>query len=561
MYLCDFRHIRQSGARAMERGASRSFAGHSNQGWIIAPKRNFFQPGFGGQVVQIHAKEFSIGFVARLEENFARMPRSWRGKSNGESPIMNKSQVGYFGQSLSTVLIALVILLLGTAPVLAQQVAGRDPAEPAQGKPQPKLMARPAGGMARTSVDEKSMRDLIGKLVGCGTRLTLSSWTDAKRGVGCGRNAIVTRLKEIAKDSGGKLQVVVDKFESTSERTSGKALPLENVYAILPGNDAKLGKTIFIVSGHFDSRPSNVMDPEADAPGADDDGSGVAVSMECARLLSKAGADGRGTYRATILFAAVSGEEQGLLGSYHLLDWVKQQGYTVGGMLDDDIVGADPAAGAPHRVRLFSGNGEIDDADSPSRELARAVEEIDGREAIRVVFRVDRYGRGGDHYPFYKAGLPAVRFTEPLEDYNHQHQTPRTENGIEYGDFERYLNFTFMGDVALDNAEALRQLALAPAPPTNAKLTGAVTPDAKVSWSAEDDAERAGFEILWRESTDPRWQVYEFAATPGETVLKSVSTDNHFFAVRSVGKNGARSIAAPTEMERRPPPLPSAPKQ
>jgi hypothetical protein len=230
-------------------------------------------------------------------------------------------------------------------------------------------------------------------------------------------------------------------------------------------------------------------------------------------------------------------------------------------MLDDDIVGADPAPGAPHGVRLFSGNGEMDDADSPSRELGRAVEEIDGPAAIRMVFRIDRYGRGGDHYPFYKAGLPAVRFTEPLEDYHHQHQTPRTENGIEYGDFEKYLNFQFMGDVARDNAEALRQLALAPVPPMQPKLTGAVTPDAKVSWSAEDDPDRAGFEILWRETTEPRWHVYDFVTAPGASVLQGVSTDNHFFAVRAVGKNGARSMAVPTEMERRPPPLPSPPKQ
>jgi len=456
------------------------------------------------------------------------------------------------------VLALLAVLALGWIPVAAQQAVPRDPAEPAQGKPQPKILAPPAGRVARASVDEKSMRALIGKLVACGTRLTLSSWTDAKRGISCGRDAVVARFNEIAKDSGGKLQVVVDKFESTSERTSGKPMPLENVYAILPGSDPKLAKTIFIVSGHFDSRPSNVMDPEADAPGADDDASGVAVSVECARLLSKAGAR---AYRATILFAAVSGEEQGLLGSTHLLEWAKQQGYTVGGMLDDDIVGADPAAGAPHRVRLFSGNGEIDDADSPSRELARAVEEIDGRPAIRMIFRVDRYGRGGDHYPFYKAGLPAVRFTEPLENYNHQHQTPRTENGVEYGDFEKYLSFTFMGDVARDNAEALRQLALAPAPPASARLKGAVTPDAKVSWAADDDPERAAFEILWRETSDPRWTVYDFAASPSETVLKGVSTDNHFFAVRAVGKNGARSIAVPTEMERRPPPLPTPSKQ
>jgi hypothetical protein len=455
----------------------------------------------------------------------------------------------------------LVILAAVANPASAQRGVARDPAEPPQGKPQPKVLPRPAGGITRQSVDEKSMRALIRELVACGTRLTLSSWTEPKRGAGCARDHITARFQEIAKDSGGKLQVVVDKFESTSERTSSKPTLLENLYGILPGSDPKLSHTIFIVSGHFDSRPSNVMDPEADAPGADDDASGTAVSVESARLLSKAVANGKNSYRATILFAAVSGEEQGLLGSTHLLEWAKQQGYTIGGMLDDDIVGADPAPGAPHRVRLFSGNGELDDADSPSRELARLIEEIDGRGAIRMVFRQDRYGRGGDHYPFYKAGLPAVRFTEPLENYEHQHQTPRTENGIEYGDFEKYLNFTFMGDVARDNAEALRQLALAPAPPKDSRLTGAVTPDAKVSWLAEDDPERAGFEILWRETTDTRWQVYDFAASAGETVLKGVSTDNHFFAVRAVGKNGARSIAVPTEIERRPPPLPSGTKE
>jgi hypothetical protein len=454
----------------------------------------------------------------------------------------------------------LVLLAFGTVGARAQQAVPRDPAEPAQGKPQPRTLPRPAGAITRQSVDEKTMRALIHEQVSCGTRLTLSSWSDPKRGAGCGRDFLVTRFNAIAQASGGKLQVVVDKFEMTSERTGAKPVHLENVYGILPGSDPKLAKTIFIVVGDFDSRPSNVMDPDADAPGADDDSSGTAVSLESARLLSKAAAAGHGG-RATVLFGALSGEEQGLLGAYHLLDWVKEQGYTVGAMLDNDIVGADPAPGGPHRVRVFSGNGEIEDADSPARELARAIEEIAGRSAIRMIFRQDRYGRGGDHFPFYKAGLPAVRFTEPLEDYNHQHQTPRTENGIEYGDFEKYLNYTFMGNVVRDNAEVLRQLALAPAPPTNARLKGAVTPDAKVSWAAEDDPERAGFEILWRETTDPRWTVYDFAAAPGEAVLKGVSTDNHFFAVRAVGKNGARSIAVPTEMERRPPPQPTPPKQ
>jgi len=460
--------------------------------------------------------------------------------------------------------VALASLALAALPAFSQQSAPRDPAEPPQKKPQVKVLPRPLGTIARQSIDEKSMRTLIHNLVTCGTRLTLSSWTDPKRGIGCGRDFVLARLNEVAKESGGKLQIVVDKFESKSERTGPNPVHLENVYAILPGSDPKLAKTVFIAVGDVDSRPSDVMDPNADAPGADDDGSGTAVSVECARLLSSPSANGHGkfgNFRATLLFGVLSGEEQGLLGAYRLIDWTKEQGYTVGAMLDNDIVGADSAPGGPHRVRVFSGNGEIEDADSPARELARAIEEIDGRSAIRMIFRQDRYGRGGDHFPFYKAGLPAVRFTEPLEDYNHQHQTPRTENGVEYGDLEKYLDYTFMGNVARDNAEVLRQLAMAPAPPTNARLKGAVTPDAKVSWSAEDDPERAAFEVLWRETTDPRWQVYDFAATPGETALKGVSTDNHFFAVRSVGKNGARSIAVPTEMERRAPPLPSGTKQ
>jgi Peptidase family M28 len=444
-----------------------------------------------------------------------------------------------------------LMLLAGGIAAGQGKVEWRDPVEPSQGAPKPKVVARPAGAVARASVDARSMQVLIDQLVACGTRLTLSSWTDPKRGVGCGRDRIAERLSEISKATGGKLEVVVDKFEATSARTSDKPAHLENVYGILPGTDPKLATTIFIVSGHYDSRPSDVMDAETDAPGADDDASGVAVSVECARLLSKIAASGKG-FRATLLFVAVSGEEQGLLGAGHLVDWAKEKGYTVGGMLDDDIVGDDPAPGAPHRVRIFSGNGELEDADSPSRELARAIEEIDGRAAVRLVFRVDRYGRGGDHYPFYKAGLPAVRFTEPFEIYEHQHQTPRTENAVEYGDFAKYLNSALLGNVARDNAEALRQLALAPAPPTEAKLSGAVTADAKVSFAAEGDAERAGFEILWRETTEPRWSVYDFVPSAGQTVLKNVSTDNHFFAVRSVGRNGARSIAVVTEIERRP---------
>jgi hypothetical protein len=450
---------------------------------------------------------------------------------------------------------AFVILAIGASAqqhVAAQRSAANDPIEPPQALPKAKVIARPAGAIARTSVDEKAMRKLIDSMVACGTRISIGNWDDPKRGPGCGRDKIVERLNEINKANGGKIQIVVDKFEATSPRTFDKPAPMQNLYAILPGTDEKLAKTVFIVSGHLDSIPSvsSITDASLDAPGADDDASGVAVSVESARLLSKIAASGKG-FRATLIFATVSGEEQGLLGSTHMVEWMKQQGYTVGGMLDDDIVGDDLSPGAPHRVRLFSGNGEIDDCDSSSRELARAVEEIDGRAAIRLIFRVDRYGRGGDHYPFYQAGMPAVRFTEPLEDYNHEHHTPRTENGVEYGDYAKFLNAAFLGNVARDNAEALRQLALAPVPPKDVKLAGAVTQDAKISWVADDDDARAGFEVLWRETTEARWSVLTFAEAAGETVLKNVSTDNHFFAVRAVGKNGARSIAVPSEPAQR----------
>jgi hypothetical protein len=441
---------------------------------------------------------------------------------------------------ISKVLPAAVLAVFLAAGV----AAGQDPVPQAR-PPRPILPPPPAGAITPGQVSKGDLRATIKGLVSSGTRHSLSSWTDPRRGIGCGRDHIVAEFRKIAADSGGRLRVVVDRFEVTAPRTGDKPVPMENVYAILPGDDPALAKTVFVVSGHFDSRASDIMDSKSDAPGADDDGSGTAVSIECARLLA------RGHYRSTLVFATVSGEEQGLLGGTRLLKYLEQHGYTVGGMLDNDIVGADFAPGVPHRVRLFSGGGKVDDCDSPSRELARRIEEIDGRHNIRLVFRLDRLGRGGDHIPFYEAGLPAVRFTEPLENYQHEHQTPRTENGVEYGDLIKFLNFDFMARVARENAEALRRLAKAPAPPEAAALAGAVTPSAKVNWTAPEDAKRAGFELLWRETTSLRWSVFDFVKAPGEFVFKDISTDNHFFAVRSVGKNGARSIAVPAVLQRR----------
>jgi len=463
----------------------------------------------------------------------------------------------------------LALLALLAAIPAAAAGPGRDPAEPAAGTPAPaaRLTAptAPAGALPRSAVHEAALRATVEELAACGTRQSLSSWTDPRRGIGCGRDRVLARFEAIARASGGRLQVMVDRFEAESPRTGGKPAPLENVLAILPGSDPALAHTVFLVSGHYDSMPSSVVDPVADAPGADDDASGVAVAVECARLL--AGDPGK-RYRATLLFAAVSGEEQGLLGGTRLRDYLKQNGYTVGGFLDNDIVGADFAPGGPHRMRLFSGGGP-DGVDSPSRDLARAVEEIAGRDAVRLIFRLDRLGRGGDHRPFVEAGMPAVRFTEPLEDYAHEHQTPRIEGGREYGDLVKFLDFSFLGDVARVNAEALRQLALAPAAPAAVTVAGGVTPSARLAWTASPDPRRAGFEVLWRETTDPRWSVLEAvpaaggesggpAAAPGtdahevQAVLTGVSTDNHFFAVRAVGGDGARSV--PVAAVLKPPP-------
>lgn len=434
-------------------------------------------------------------------------------------------------------------MLLSAGAAIAQ-----DPAEPPNGAPSVNVPPRPTGRLDRASIDENFLRDIIEEQVACGTRDTFSSWTDPKRGIGCGRDHALARFQAIAHESGGRMQVVVDKFDMTL-RTGEKA-HLENVYAILPGSDPSMEKTVFITSGDFDSRPSQTNDPNADAPGADDDSSGVAVATESAHLLAK------GTYRATLIFAALAGEEQGLLGAQGMLKYLQNHGYTVGGYFDNDIVGADPAPGGPHRLRMFSGGGP-DGVDSPSRELARATEEIDGRDNIRLIFRVDRLGRGGDHMPFVAQGLPAARFTEPQENYDHQHQTPRTENGVEYGDLEKYLDYKFMSNVVWDNAEALRELALAPAPPTEATIMHVPRTAMGytwIRWSAADDPERAGFEILWRDTLDPRWSVYEFVPSGNEATLDGVSPDNHFFAIRTVGKNGARSLATPAIAPTRRPP-------
>jgi len=411
------------------------------------------------------------------------------------------------------------LLLLLAASVLAAPAA---PAAPV-----------PAGGPAAEA------RAIDVELIACGTRHSLSSWTDPKRGIGCGRDVVVRRLNEIAARAGGRLKVVVDRYQTSGPRTGNVAVPMENVYAVLEGTDPLRKKTAYVVSGHLDSRATDVMDSRSDAPGADDDASGVIVSILSAEALARR----PGGFRATLVFAAVAGEEQGLLGSRRMKEWLDQQGYQVGGMITDDIVGATNGS-KDRRPRIFSEGGP-DGVDSPGRQMARRLDELAGPGRVRLIFRRDRFGRGGDHMPFVEAGLPAIRITEPLEVYDHQHQDVREEKGVRYGDLIQYMDFPFVAEVAALNQLLLAELAAAPAPPKSALLTGAVTPSAKIAIEAEEDPGRKGFEILRRETTDPRWQVLRTVEGPGEVVLEGTSTDNEYFAVRSLGREGRRSFAVP----------------
>jgi len=383
--------------------------------------------------------------------------------------------------------------------------------------------------LPRPAADD--VRKIDEALVACGTRHALSSWDDAKRGIGCARDFIVRDFTATAARE-PSARVVVDKFEATSPRTRDLPAALQNVYLVLPGTDPTLKSTAFFVSGHYDSMCSDIMDSACDAPGADDDASGTTTAIQAARLIAGQ------KHRATIVLAALAGEEQGLLGGKRLVEWAKSEGLTVGGVLNNDIVGATNGS-KDFRPRVFC----EDDAGTPARNLGLWLDEFLGRDAVRVVFHKDRFGRGGDHLPFLEAGSPAVRFTEPREDYRHQHQTPRVEDGVEYGDLTKFMDFAFLARVAHINAQAVLRLANAPAPPMSAIVEGAVKPDVTVTFEAAADSERTGFEILSRDTTEARWSVARTVPAAGTVTLEGLRIDDLAFGVRAVGKNGERSIA------------------
>jgi Peptidase family M28 len=397
----------------------------------------------------------------------------------------------------------------------------------------------------------------VEKLVSFGTRHTLSSATDPKRGIGAARAWAKSEFEKISKACKGCLTT-----EMLERNMSGPRVPngvnIVDVLAIRPG---KMGwDHVIIIAGHIDSRVSDVMDFTKDAPGANDDGSGSALVIEAARLLSK-----QPQSEATIVFALLSGEEQGLFGGRLLAETAKERGWKVTAMLNNDIVGG--TLGTDGRkvdnvVRIFSegirasediaaqmarrGSGGEDDG--PSRALMRYADKVAEGEMAKIgldafgVRRPDRFARGGDHLPALELGLPAIRFTVGVENYHHQHQDLRVENGIEYGDTVDKMDFGYLAKVTALNVATAAALAAAPPAPSSAKLGGAVSSDTKVDWTAVTGA--TGYRIYWRKADQPNWTDMVAVDDAGATthVLKGVIVDDHFVGVAAVNASGKESV-------------------
>ncbi len=401
-------------------------------------------------------------------------------------------------------------------------------------------------------VDAKALESTIRSLVGFGTRHTLSDTKSDKRGIGAARRWAKARFETISKDCGGCLTV-----ETPSQVFTGRRVPnpteVMDVLAIQKG--ATDPNRVIIIAGHIDSRVTDVMNFTSDAPGANDDGSGVAAVLEAARVLSKH------KFPATLVFAVLSGEEQGLLGGKVLADYAKANGWKVEADLNNDIVGNSRGQSGVMdntHVRVFSegtkavetpeqangrryNGGEVD---SPSRNLARYLDGLADRYLtnfdVVMVYRTDRYGRGGDQVPLLEAGYPAVRVTEAVENYDRQHQDLRTENGKAYGDTIEGVDFAYLAQVTRLNVVAMASLASAPPPPSGVKIEGAVSPDTKVSWAPTPGA--AGHRVWWRVTTDPTWRLSRWVPGPAATAtLKDVVIDDYFFGVSSVSADGWES--------------------
>lgn len=405
--------------------------------------------------------------------------------------------------------------------------------------------------------DPARLKTTVEKLVGFGTRHTLSSATDPKRGIGAARAWGAAEFAKIAKGCGGCLTV-----ETVAERFTGPRAPqgveVVDVLAIQKGTgwtDSGPNQVV-IVAGHIDSRVSDVMNATSDAPGANDNASGTALVIEAARVLAGEKFDG------TIVYALLSGEEQGLWGGKLLAETAKKRGWQVRAMLNNDIVGNTVGQNGrivADRVRVFSeGARFIEDRpaamtrrsiggedDGPSRALAKKIDGIAEANPqigldVFAVRRFDRFGRGGDHSPFLELGFPAVRFSVGIENYDRQHQDLRTENGRVYGDTVEGMDFPYLAKVTALNVAALRQLADAPAAPATVSLDGALSMDTRVFWDAVPGA--AAYRVYWRRADAQDWTDSRVVTGATETVLKDVVVDDHFIGVAAVAKDGAESL-------------------
>ncbi|MFZ2086180.1 MAG: M28 family metallopeptidase [Candidatus Sulfotelmatobacter sp.] len=447
-------------------------------------------------------------------------------------------------------------LVVVSTVALAQNEASSKVSE--TGAPEPMVVdIRIAAALQQVSAER--IRANIERLVSFGTRLTISAQDPAAigagRGVGAAREWLESEFERYAKDCGGCLEVKTDTFTEPAADRIPQPAEITNVYAVLRGTDAENAKRIVLVTGHYDSRNSDTLDTKGDAPGANDDGSGTAVSLECARVLSKL------KFPATIIFLTVAGEEQGLNGSHHFAKMAKDQGWNIEAVLNNDIVGGDksaeqdrsvvrvfseglPAAATEQEIRRIRGLGG--ENDSTSRQLARYIFDVgrtyDAGVTPMLVFRLDRYLRGGDHYSFNQQGFAAVRFTEFREDFHHQHQSVRTENGIEYGDLTKFVDFDYVAHVARLNAATLASLASAPASPASVHLLAKdLENDSTLTWENSPGGSASGYEILWRATTSPEWEHVEKVGDVTRTTLK-LSKDNVIFAVRAVDAQGHRSL-------------------
>ncbi|HEY0447764.1 M20/M25/M40 family metallo-hydrolase [Actinophytocola sp.] len=433
---------------------------------------------------------------------------------------------------------------------------------PGEDAGRPPLAQKPSKeleGLLR-ELDQRRIEATVRKLVSFGTRHTLSSQDDPVRGIGAARDWILAELSTYAADSGGRLTVGLQSYVQGPDGRIPVPTTITNVVATLRGSVSP--ERVYVVSGHYDSRVTDVMDFTKDAPGANDDASGVAVAMELARVFSKRKPE------ATIVFAAVAGEEQNLYGSRYMAKQFKAAGTDVQGMFTNDIIGsstADDGTRDPHTIRLFAEGVPTSETpaqaairrsvggenDSPARQLARFAREVADNPStgmdIRVIYRRDRYLRGGDHIGYLEQGYPAARFTEPNEDYAHQHQDVRVEGGKQFGDLVEFCDFAFITRVAKVNAATLWSLANSPGTPKDVRVrTNRLTNETDLVWTRGTEPDLAGYEVVWRETTDPEWT---HVIPVGDVVATTVdmSKDNVFFGVRAVDGAGRRGpVAYPT---------------